>query len=372
MEQGYMDSIIAEWKHYIQMFPERPIIRELHLGGGTPTFFSPENLRYLIEALMEHATIHPDHEFSFEGHPNNTTKEHLAALFAVGFRRVSYGIQDLNEKVQTTINRVQPLENVINATKWAREIGYESINFDLVYGLPFQTVASVADTIEKTLALKPDRIAFYSYAHVPWLRPGQRAYTEVDLPDDDYKRKLYEKGKQLLSEKGYRDIGMDHFSLEGDALYIAAQNKSLHRNFMGYTTTGTELLLGLGASSISDAKYAYAQNEKKVEDYKEAVAKQGIATFKGHWMTDSDLHTKKAILDVACKGVLDLSNNKIQIKEAQWVQLYAMQKEGIVTLNNKLLQLTKSGMAFLRNVCSVFDARMQVGKKGDKIFSKSI
>jgi oxygen-independent coproporphyrinogen-3 oxidase len=189
------------------------------LGGGTPTFFSPENLEHLLKRIFRNATIHPEHEFSFEGHPNNTTTAHLQVLYDLGFRRVSFGIQDFDEKVQKTINRIQPFENVQRVTEAARKIGYVSVNFDLIYGLPFQSLASVENTINKVGLLMPDRIAFYSYAHVPWIKPGQRSYTEKHLPDDVNKRALYELGLKKLKALGYTDIGMDHFALPGDALY---------------------------------------------------------------------------------------------------------------------------------------------------------
>ncbi|CAN5568840.1 hypothetical protein BH23BAC1_BH23BAC1_45600 [soil metagenome] len=262
VEDEYIDAVMKEWQFYLQQFSEKPIIRELHLGGGTPTFFSPENLWQLISNILGTAEMHPSADFSFEGHPNNTTEKHLQVLFDLGFRRVSFGIQDLDLKVQYAIHRIQPYENVEAVSKEARRIGYTSINFDLIYGLPFQTSESVLSTIEKFAQLMPERIAFYSYAHVPWLKPGQRGYSEDNLPDNEVKRKLYESGKEKLNSLGYINIGMDHFALPGDSLYEAFHEGKLHRNFMGYTVCHTDLLVGLGTSAISDAKYGYMQNNK--------------------------------------------------------------------------------------------------------------
>ncbi len=267
VEIPYIQGVLKEWEQYKTIFGKKPVIRELHLGGGTPTFFSAQNLKWLITSILEDASVHEDFEFSFEGHPNNTTREHLETLYNLGFKRVSFGVQDLDEKVQKTINRIQPFENLQYVTEAAREIGYTSVSFDLIYGLPFQTPFSVSDTIEKVLTLKPDRLSFYSYAHVPWLQPGQRGYDEYDLPGGSLKRHLYEIGRHLMKKQDYADIGMDHFALRHDALFRAHVQGNLHRNFMGYTTTNTELLIGLGASAISDAKYAYGQNIKKTEDY---------------------------------------------------------------------------------------------------------
>jgi oxygen-independent coproporphyrinogen-3 oxidase len=292
VEAGYIQTLLKEWSHYINIFGQRPVIRELHLGGGTPTFFSPENLHRLLSVLLKEGIVHEENAFSFEGHPNNTTAGHLQVLFNKGFRRVSFGVQDLDPKVQKTVNRIQPFGNLEEVTHLARAVGYQSVSFDLIYGLPFQTRESIENTMQQILTLKPDRVSFYSYAHVPWVSPGQRGYSEADLPSDVEKRALYETGRALLRDGGYEDIGMDHFALPHDALYIAQAHGRLHRNFMGYTTTGTDLLIGLGASAISDAKYAYAQNLRKVEDYTEAVREGKLAVFKGHLQTPEDLAVK--------------------------------------------------------------------------------
>ena len=181
VETPYIETLLKEWQLYVDLLPEKPILRELHLGGGTPTFFSTENLNVLIKGILEKVDLHPEYEFSFEGHPNNTTKEHLQTLANLGFSRVSFGVQCYAEKVQKAINRVQPFENVQKVTEWAREIGYKSISHDLIFGLPFQTVGDIIDTIQKTIDLKPDRISFYSYAHVPWIKGvGQRGFEDKD------------------------------------------------------------------------------------------------------------------------------------------------------------------------------------------------
>jgi oxygen-independent coproporphyrinogen-3 oxidase len=365
---------LAEWKIYCETFGRKPQIREIHLGGGTPTFFSPENLKSLIESIVSTADLHDEYAFSFEGHPNNTTREHLQALYDVGFRRVSYGVQDLNYKVQKTINRVQPYENVVRATEEAREIGYTSINFDLIYGLPFQTEATVLDTIEKTISLKPERIAFYSYAHVPWKHKGQRAYTEADLPADGLKRKLYEVGNKALLDFGYKDVGMDHFSLPEDELYKAFLDKTMHRNFMGYTTAQSDLLIGLGNSAISDAKYAYAQNEKKVEDYKSKVTAGELALTKGHFLSKEDMLVRKFIIAIACKGIVNWKDFTCLIDGSMTDQLTQMSKEGIIDLVPNGLKVTRPGMVFLRNICMVFDKRLQEKGKNNSgpLFSKAV
>lgn len=374
VEIHYIRSLLKEWNIYKKIFGKTPLIRELHLGGGTPTFFSPQNLHWLISYILEDANIHDDSEFSFEGHPNNTTVEHLKTLYDLGFTRVSFGVQDLDEKVQKTVNRVQPFENLQNVTNLSRAIGYNSINYDLIYGLPFQTPTTIITTIEKVLTLKPDRVSFYSYAHVPWLKPGQRGYENADLPTDVVKRLLYETGRGLLKGEGYEDIGMDHFAQPHDAIYRAQSDGKLHRNFMGYTTSETDLLIGLGTSAISDAKYAYAQNIKKVEDYAMAIADNRLAVFKGHIQTDEDLHLKKCILDVACEGIIR-QENLLKLQDGSILDsLNTFHNEGILKFNMDGFQVTEKGRTFIRNICRVFDLRLNQSdiQKNITIFSKAI
>jgi oxygen-independent coproporphyrinogen III oxidase len=372
VEINYIRTLLKEWEQYKKILGKPPVIRELHLGGGTPTFFTPANLRWLITYLLEDCVIHDWHEFSFEGHPNNTTAEHLQTLFDLGFRRVSFGVQDLDERVQRTINRIQPFENLLTATTTARTIGYESVSFDLIYGLPFQTQITVANTFEKVLTLRPDRVSFYSYAHVPWLKPGQRGYEDADLPTDVIKRSLYETGRSMLVFSGYNDIGMDHFALTHDSIFKAHANGKLHRNFMGYTTSETELLIGLGTSAISDAKYAYAQNMKKVENYAHAISAGGLAVDKGHLQTDEDLWIKKCILEVACQGRVSQANFDKVSNQTVIDALDTFRREEILQPDGADLVITETGRAFVRNVCSIFDRRRELSTKGNNIFSKAI
>jgi oxygen-independent coproporphyrinogen III oxidase len=258
VERPYIEAVLKEWKMYVDLLVKKPVISELHLGGGTPTFFSPANLQFLLEEIFSKAVIGNNHEFSFEGHPNNTTTEHLNVLKKFGFTRVSFGVQDYDPKVQKAIHRIQPFENVQKVTVAARKAGYKSISHDLIFGLPFQTWDSMRETIEKTKSLMPDRIAFYSYAHVPWIKgTGQRGFDESNLPSPELKRALYENGKEFLSEMGYVEIGMDHFALPMDSLYKSMQQKTIHRNFMGYSSSSTQLMIGLGMSAISDSWFAW-------------------------------------------------------------------------------------------------------------------
>ncbi len=361
VETIYIDALLKEWNLYKTIFGDELVIRELHLGGGTPTFFSPENLVFLMNELFKDVKIHPEKEFSFEGHPNNTTKEHLQSLYNIGFRRVSFGVQDLNVKVQTAINRIQPFNKTKQVTDWAREIGYESVNFDLIYGLPFQTIDTIKETIETVIKLQPNRIAFYSYAHVPWTKKSQRAYDENDLPKGKDKYALYELGKQLFTDANYTDVGMDHFALENDGLLISKQNSLLHRNFMGYTTTNTEVLIGLGVSAISDVFFGFRQNYKTVEEYYQAINENTIPIHRGINVSDEDILYRKHILNIACKGKTDWKND-FELTSFMKDQLNDLQKDGLVEWNNSQLEVTKLGWSFLRNICAVFDKKMNDSK----------
>lgn len=374
VEVPYLESVLKEWDLYLQLFGKKPIIKELHLGGGTPTFFSPENLRKLLEGIFEKSEIAEHPEFSFEGHPNNTTREHLQTLYDLGFRRCSFGVQDYDLEVQKAINRIQPFENVEKVTRWAREIGYKSISHDLVFGLPHHTWEKMEYTIRKTMELKPDRLAFYSYAHVPWIKGvGQRGFDENDLPSGEEKRRLYENGKKLLQELGYIEVGMDHFSLPHDDLYQSMVSGNIHRNFMGYSSSKTQLMIGLGMSAISDSWYAFAQNEKTVEDYQKRVEEGIIPVFRGHILDDEDLVIRRHILNLMCKleTSWDLQTGLPELENALEV-LKEMEKDQLVTLSENSIHITPKGRAFTRNVAMAFDLRMMRNKPETRIFSMTI
>ncbi|MCV6631556.1 MAG: oxygen-independent coproporphyrinogen III oxidase [Flavobacteriaceae bacterium] len=371
VETPYIDAILKEWKLYVDLFGERPIIKELHLGGGTPTFFSPENLKKMLEGIYAPSELHTDKEFSFEGHPNNTTKEHLQTLYDLGFTRVSFGVQDYSPNVQKAINRIQAFENVERVTKWSREIGYESISHDLVFGLPHQTQKDVEYTIDKTRELQPDRLAFYSYAHVPWIKGnGQRGFSEADLPNPDEKRAMYEFGKKHLSQVGYEEIGMDHFALEHDSMYISMQKRNLHRNFMGYTASKTQVMVGLGVSSISDSWWSFAQNTKNFQEYYDLLEKEKIPVVKGHILSPEDLVVRKHILDLMCH--LQTDRSSLMGKEQIIDRLGEFVQDGLLEITPKQIVVTEAGRPFVRNICMAFDLLLQRNKPDTQLFSMTI
>jgi oxygen-independent coproporphyrinogen-3 oxidase len=375
VENEYMAALAKEWELYLELMEEAPIIRELHLGGGTPTFFSPENLEKLLEIIFSKAKIHPQHEFSIEGHPNNTTREHLQTLYTLGFRRVSYGVQDNDPEVQRIINRIQPIENVQRATDIARSIGYHSVNFDLIYGLPLQTEESLTRTILQCIDMKPDRIAFYSYAHVPWTSRGQRLFDENDLPSTDIKMKLYQLGKELFAAHGYIDAGMDHFVLTTDDMYTAKQEGRLHRNFMGYTTQQTQLLIGLGVSSISDAGVAYAQNEKTIHEYYASLQRNEIPVKRGFFLNEEDVAFKKYILDISCRGKAKFRKDDLPLlNEFSFNELQKLREDKLITWNYEGVEITQLGAHFIRNICRAFDLHLLRNQResANPRFSKAI
>jgi oxygen-independent coproporphyrinogen III oxidase len=369
VEVPYILALLAEWDMYVDALREKPKLKELHLGGGTPTFFSAENLGLLINGIMQNASLAPDAELSFEAHPANTTKAHLTVLYQLGFRRLSLGIQDFDPGVQFLINRFQTPEQVANVTGEAREIGYTSINFDLIYGLPGQSLDGLERTISDVITMKPDRIAFYSYAHVPWLKPGQRHYTEKDIPAGDEKFALYQSGRKLLVEAGYEDVGMDHFALKSDLLFQSMATNKLHRNFMGYTSQHTHLLIGLGVSSISDSWTAFAQNPKTVEVYLDKIAQKLLPVEKGHFLTDEDLAIRKHILNIMCRANTAYREG---IPEKVYERLSPLLRDKLVWVTEKEISITTKGKSFLRNVCMAFDEKLWLKQPKTQLFSSSI
>ncbi len=372
VEDPYLEAIFREWTHYLGLFEETPKIAGIHLGGGTPTFFSPQNLELLLSKILKSAEVLPHAEFSFEGHPNNTTFEHLQELAVLGFDRVSFGIQDFDLNVQKTIHRIQPFEKVKEVTENARKLDYRSVNFDLIYGLPHQTLNTLGETFDQVAVLRPERIAFYSYAHLPSAFPAQKSF-ESFLPNEQEKRALYEFGKEKLLAMGYEEVGMDHFALPCDPLCLAKKSGNLHRNFMGYTTSPSEMLIGLGASSISDIGLGFAQNEKNIEAYEQILKENRLPIIRGHVQTELDLITRRLILNLICIG-------KAFIPEVIWKKmpvenqdaLLEMEYEGLLELKGSRISVTEEGMAVVRNICALFDLRM-ISTKSQKIsFSKAI
>lgn len=371
-EVPYIEAVLKEWHMYRSLLKEAPEIEEIHLGGGTPSFFSPENLKELIDGILTGSKISPTHEFSFEGHPNNTTETHLRTLYDLGFRRVSFGVQDYDHAVQVAINRLQPFENVKKVTELARQIGYTSISHDLVYGLPFQNIEQFEKTIRKTIELSPDRLSLYSYAHVPWLKGnGQRGFDENNLPSAAVKRQLYELGRMIFEENGYAEVGMDHFARPTDSLFKAAYDGLLNRNFMGYTTSQSKCMLGLGVSAISDSWTALSQNTKSLDEYIHLTKNHIFPLLRGHVQSDTDMLWRNYIQNLMCRFETEFSSNHLNQEQIQ--QLLDLQEDGILVLAENKVRVTEEGRAFIRNVCTVFDKYIRpTGSVITNTFSRAI
>lgn len=374
VETPYIGSVLKEWNMYFALFPKKPIIREIHLGGGTPTFFSPENLQTLIRGITDNCIIADKHEFSVEVHPNYTSKAHLQALKEVGFNRISLGVQDFDPIVQFIINRIQSFEQTKQVIDWARELNYNSVNIDLIYGLPKQTLQSIDFTFEKVSLLMPDRIAFYSYAHVPWKSKGQRRYTDDDVPKAEEKISMYNYGNDILHKMGFVSIGMDHFSLPSDTLWQAYTKGNLHRNFMGYTTTNHKLVLGLGVSSISDTWNVFAQNEKEVEAYQQKIEKGELPLVNGHILTNKDEIIRRYILNLMCTDKVELNNSDFEPEhwDNMRKQFNNLANDELIEVNENEIIIKAKGKLFIRNICAVFDEYLFNSKNEKNFFSKAI
>ena len=372
VEDPYIDHLLKEWALYLEKLPEKPLIREIHLGGGTPTFFAPENLNRLLSGIISKETLSKEFQMSFEGHPANTSPSHLKILYNLGFDRVSFGIQDFDLSVQKLINRMQSFEQVKIITEKAREIGYTSVNYDVVYGLPGQTIESVQNTLDQIIELKPERIAYYSYAHVPSMRPAQKSY-EAHLPDEDDKWEFMQIGKDSFAHAGYEEVGMDHYVLPGDELLEARMNNELHRNFMGYTPFTSKLLIGLGVSAISDSWSGFAQNEKSISKYYELLELGELPIIKGHIHTKQDLFFRKHILNLMCD--FETTWHETEFMEhgvtLNYRLLDQMQEDGLVTYNETGMKVSPEGREVIRVICTVLDARMNKANTALQ-FSKAI
>jgi oxygen-independent coproporphyrinogen-3 oxidase len=372
-ETPYVNQLIQEFEIYRKQVPavKTAPLRQLHLGGGTPTFLSTKELQRLIGAILEEVQVDPNHyEASLEVDPRRTTAEQLKALYDLGFRRVSMGVQDFDPEVQRLVNRVQPFDITRDLTEASRKFGYQSVNFDLIYGLPRQTLTNFTKSIEQTIELRPDRIALYSFALVPWIKPQQRLFKDEDLPPGPEKRALYEMAYNRLKQAGYVEIGMDHFALPTDAMAKALEEGTLHRNFMGYADARTDVLLGLGVSSISETPDCFHQNEKVLPVYERKIAEGALPTLRGHKLNFEDRAFREQILAFMTKGEVELADDRQTNDVREFLE--DMFRDGLVTLERRRLKLTDAGRPFLRNACVALDQRLRQQKPSTKVFSQAL
>jgi oxygen-independent coproporphyrinogen-3 oxidase len=371
-EDGYVELLSTEWNLYLDRVPglaEKPLLG-VHLGGGTPTFFAKENLERILKPILSQTRIDQNRfEASVEVHPGHTTRDQLNMLHELGFTRISIGVQDFDPEVQRLVNRHQPYEVTRSVTEAARELGYTSVNYDLIYGLPRQNPERFRETVEKTINLRPDRIALYSFARVPWIKPAQRSYKDEDLPVAGEKRALYELAREMLAQAGYIEIGMDHFALPSDGMAEAQREHTLHRNFQGYTETRTTVLLGLGVSAISETPTCFHQNEKAFPVYDRRVRQREIPTLRGHLLSAEDRRLREQILEFMTRFKVDLEPDQ---QEDAKLFLQPMIEDGLVKVSDDSLQLTGKGTPFLRNACMFFDQRLRSQEQRPQVFSQAL
>jgi len=354
---------------------------QYHWGGGTPTYLSPEQIARLDAVVQRHFDVSPDAERAIEIDPRVTTRDQLALLRRLGFNRLSFGVQDFTPAVQSAIGRHQTQAETHDLFWAARALGFASINFDLVYGLPCQTVQSFEDTLEAVVAMRPDRIAVYSYAHVPWLRPNQKAIDPLDLPNAQLKRQLLATAIETFTRAGYESIGMDHFALPDDELAAAARERRLHRNFMGYTTRHAPDSVAVGVSAISDVGAAFSQNYKSLARYYQAIDAGRFPVERGYALSDDDRLRGFVIAELMCNFQLDRSDVRdrfgVELGEYFAPELEALGQpggpvaDGLLEIRPEGLRVTPRGRLFVRNVCMAFD-RYLGAHQGRPVFSRTI
>jgi oxygen-independent coproporphyrinogen III oxidase len=360
-----------------QLHPESQVI-QLHMGGGTPTFLKPDQLRRLGSEIRKRFRYHQEIEFSVEIDPRTCSKEHVAALAEIGVNRASLGVQDTNEEVQKAIHRIQPFEQTEQVTRWLREAWINSINFDLIYGLPKQTLGTFQQTLRDVQTLDPDRMAVYSYAHLPNLMPSQRLLNEEDFPTPDEKLSMLMMAIDTLENEGYRYIGMDHFSKEGDELTKALEEGTLQRNFQGYSTHANTEMYALGMSGISMVDSIYYQNTKDLDAYYTELDNGNRPVVKQMILSEDDRIRRDWISRLMCKPRVTFSDfNKkwnVDVKSYfadEWHRLDELEEDGLIIQLEEEIQITERGRLFLRNIAMVFDAYLSQDKQTNR-YSKTV
>jgi len=357
---------------------ERQVI-QFHWGGGTPTYLSPEQIEDLFTYTRERFTFAPDAEIGIEVDPRVTTRAHMETVRKMGFNRLSMGIQDFKEDVQKAVHRIQSYEVTRDLIATARELGFDSINVDLIYGLPYQTADSFAHTIEQIVGLSPDRIAMFSYAHVPWLKKQQGSFV-AHLPEGMKKFDIFRSGLLKFLEAGYLYIGMDHFAKENDELAVSQRNRTLHRNFQGYTTKAGADLYGMGITAISGVQDTYAQNYRDIPSWEKAVEEHGLATMRGYRLSEDDVIRREVISRLLCHTVIvkDEISNQFGIDFDEYFapeleRLKMPQEDGLVVMNDKEIRTAWLGRIFIRNLAMVFDPYLEKQQLAARpLFSKTL
>lgn len=379
--EPYLNALFRELDAYAALVADNSIVEQIHWGGGTPNFFSPQDMARLMEhTRRSFPHLHPDVEISVEVDPRTVTVEHLKTLKELGFTRLSLGVQDFRDEVQEAINRMQPYAVTKELVDNARRLGFTGINIDLIYGLPNQTVTGFLETIEQVLFLRPDRVALYGYAHVTWLKKVQKALERSQLPTPDQRVEIFTAAVSRFTAVGYEHIGMDHFALADDMLAQARRDGTLRRNFMGYTThSGTEII-GFGASAISTTSDAFAQNVKDLPQYLEQIGASGFATERGLSRSRDDIIRAAVIEDILCAGAIDFQDfNRrwdIEVKSYFTKELNALaafEADELIVCDELGVTLTEVGRIFARNIAAVFDVYLKMHReKATPVFSQTV
>ena len=371
--------LFREIDHVAALTSNTRKVRQLHWGGGTPTYLHPDDIRRLYDYLASNFNIMPDAEIGCEMDPRELTREHVHALRQSGFNRVSLGVQDLDDKVQHAVNRVQSEALIREVYGWIREEGFHSVNFDLMIGLPHQTPASFEKTLDKVIAFAPDRFAVFNYAHVPWMKKHQKLIVEETLPRIDVRLALQKLTLEKLTAAGYVYIGMDHFARPDDVLVRAQQTRTLYRNFQGYTTHKNCDILAFGASAISQTDDVYAQNVKLLSEYRTLIEAGKLPIEHGLRITHEDKLRRDAITRIMCDLELDKAEfgrewgiNFDSYFTSALEDLKDMQSDGLVTLGVDKVRVTEAGRVFLRNIAMVFDAYLHQQQADKPRYSKTV
>jgi oxygen-independent coproporphyrinogen-3 oxidase len=375
----YLSILKKEIDHIASRVSRDRQVAQFHWGGGTPTYLSPEQIEDLFVYTRERFNFAPDAEIGIEVDPRVTSRAHMEVVRKMGFNRLSMGVQDFKEDVQKAIHRIQPYEQTRDLIAIARELGFDSINVDLIYGLPFQTAESFAHTVEQIVSLSPDRIAMFSYAHVPWLKKQQGSFV-AHLPEGMKKFDIFRSGLLKFLEAGYLYIGMDHFAKVNDELAVSQRNRTLHRNFQGYTTKAGADLYGMGITAISGIQETYAQNHRDLPSWEKAVQDRGIATMRGYRLSQDDIIRREVISRLLCHTVIvkDEISKKFGIHfdeyfAAELEHLKAPQEDGLVVLNDKEIRAAWLGRIFIRNLAMVFDPYLEKQQLAARpLFSKTL
>ncbi len=370
---------IVEYNSYVkkeidllrQYLLSNRLVSQHHWGGGTPTHLKPDEINDLASYINKSFNFKENSENSCEIDPRELTRAHLEALRSSGFNRISMGVQDFNEKVQKAVNRIQPEDITRQAVNWIRELGFQSLNLDLIYGLPFQTVDDFALTVDKIIDINPDRIAVFNYAHVPWMKKHMALINPEDLPAPEVKLEILKMTIEKLTSSGYEFIGMDHFAKPDDELSIAMKAKKLYRNFQGYSTNAGADLYAMGITSISQLKNIYAQNYKTEKEYYTAIDKGILPTTKGYRLNEDDHIRREVIMNLMCNFELHFNNieSKFNIDFRKYFasglnNLTEMMNDDLLEIDDKSIKVKNMGRMLIRNIAMNFDGYIE--RKEDK------